>query len=75
MAQFQVIPRNSPREKQKNNTNLRDAGLLAEVRNPDLQAISPPPTRLRVSVHSVSFGYIATEVVTGYRSVNREQCC
>ena len=35
-GQFQVIPRNFPRETQKNAKNLRDAGLLAEVRSPDL---------------------------------------
>jgi len=36
MAQFQVIPRNSPGETQNNAKNLRDAGLLAEVRKLDL---------------------------------------
>jgi len=36
MAQFRVIIRNSPGQTQKNTKNLRDAGLLAEVRNLDL---------------------------------------
>lgn len=37
MAHFQVIPRIYPRRGQKNTKNLRNAGLLAEMRNPDLQ--------------------------------------
>jgi hypothetical protein len=36
MAQFQVLPWNSPGETHKNTGNLRNSGLRAEVWNPDL---------------------------------------